>query len=300
MRQHSAHTPSLRSSAPRESSLERVRRIAREHEKPFDPSKRGTWRGSSRDLVVNPAKRFKQAREGRVDRDSDTPEDEFLVIEEDRGNGTLEWVLVNPLDYPGGQRAAGKSLYAFGFGAYGSTRLLVWGTNDLDAALEEAAEWLEKYAPGHLSTEDHVTQLMDEVREENPDLEDEEAYEKATADLTYTEAGYLTSYEWTVDDVAPRSDLYNLAEEASREEYEREYGEESLRPNVGRGMGKKYFARCNDITPSRCTLLEIHPTRTSAEAEADQDAEQGIFELDSVAYSPGERLYHLDGRAWGK
>lgn len=228
MRQHSVHTPSLRSSAaPRESSLERVRRIAREHDRPFDPSKRGTWQGSSRDLVVNSSKRFKQAREGRVDRDSDSPEDEFLVIEEDRGNGTLEWVLVNPLDYPGGQRAAGKSLYGFGFGAYGDTRLLVWGTTDLEAALEEAAEWLEKYAPGHLSTEDHVARLMDEVREEEPDLEDDEAYEKATADLTYTEAGYLTSYEWTVNDVPQGEELYRLTYQASREEYESEYGPQS-------------------------------------------------------------------------
>ena len=37
-----------------------MRRLAREHrvaEKPFDPEKRGTWRGSSRDLVVNPRHR---------------------------------------------------------------------------------------------------------------------------------------------------------------------------------------------------------------------------------------------------
>ena len=50
---HPTHSPSAR---PRESSLERVRRISREHratEKPFDPSRRGTWQGSSRDLVVN-------------------------------------------------------------------------------------------------------------------------------------------------------------------------------------------------------------------------------------------------------
>lgn len=50
---HRAHSPG---SAARESSLDRVRRLAREHragEKPFDPEKRGTWKGSSRDLVVN-------------------------------------------------------------------------------------------------------------------------------------------------------------------------------------------------------------------------------------------------------
>lgn len=224
MRQHSSHTPSLRAAAPRESSLERVRRISREHEKPFDPSKRGTWRGSSRDLVVNPTKGFKQAREGRVDRDSDSPEDEFLVIEEDRGNGTLEWVLVNPLDYPEGQAGSYDNLYAFGFGAYGATRLLLWGKN-IEDALEEAAGWLAQYAPGHITSEEHVAQLMAEVREDegDPDMDDEAAYEKATADLTYTESGHLTSYEWTVDDVPAGTELYQLAHEASREEYERAY-----------------------------------------------------------------------------
>lgn len=38
-------------------ALERTRRIAREHqeeERPFDPERPGDWRGSSRDLVVNP------------------------------------------------------------------------------------------------------------------------------------------------------------------------------------------------------------------------------------------------------
>jgi hypothetical protein len=52
-RRHSAHSPRV---APKESALEHVRRITRERrvqEKPFDPEKRGSWEGSSRDLVVN-------------------------------------------------------------------------------------------------------------------------------------------------------------------------------------------------------------------------------------------------------
>lgn len=253
MRQHSAHTPSLRSAAPRESSLERVRRIAREHEKPFDPSKRGTWRGSSRDLVVNPSKRFKQAHEGRVDRDSDTPEDEFLVIEEDRGNGTLEWVLVNPLDYPDGKHGSYDNLYAFGFGAYGSTRALLWGSS-IEDALEEVAEWLAKYAPGHITSEEDVAKLMAEVREDEGDMEDDEAYEKATADLTYTEAGHLTSYEWTVDDVPRGSELYKAAYEASREEYQRENDDEAAEPN-----GRAYHVVVINERTGRRTRMTYSP-----------------------------------------
>lgn len=248
VRQHPAHTPSLRDSAPRESSLERVRRIAREHDKPFDPTKRGTWQGSSRDLVVNPSKRFKRAVDGRIENEHiDSPDalcpehgcakwrcnaehepensDEFLVIEEDRGNGTLEWVLVNPLEFPGSHSSDYQNLFAFGFGAYGATRLLVWGGGDIEDALTDATGWLEQYAPGHLSSEDQVALLMDEVREEDPDLSEEEAYEQATADLTYTEAGYLTSYEWTVDDVRKGTPLYQASFEASQEEFEREYPE---------------------------------------------------------------------------
>lgn len=51
MRRSSVHSPSVRPKG--ESALEHVRRISREHNKPFDPTKRGTWRGSSKDLVVN-------------------------------------------------------------------------------------------------------------------------------------------------------------------------------------------------------------------------------------------------------
>ena len=97
----------------------------------------------------------------------------------------------------------GEVVYLFTFGSYGSCSLFVVGDGDLSAALESAAEWLKENAPGHLTPCDEVENLYREACEEldfDPDTEcDDErskAYELATADLTYTEAGYLTAYEW--------------------------------------------------------------------------------------------------------
>jgi hypothetical protein len=69
--------------------------------------------------------------------------------------------------------------------------------------------------------------LMEEARQDDPALSDEEAHDKATADLTYTEAGYLTSYEWTIDDVHKGTPLFEAALAASKEEYEEQYGEQA-------------------------------------------------------------------------
>jgi hypothetical protein len=206
--------------------------LAREHraaEKPFDPEKRGSWRGSSRDLVVNAARGRKGNKHGH-----ETTEDEptFLVIEEDRHNSygkPTEWIVVNPLDVPRGKYAR-EHLFAFRLGAYGDSCYLVWALPDhYDDAIVLLAEWCEQYAPGFLTSEEEVGKLVEEVREEDPEIDDEEAYVKATADLTYTEAGYFVSYELFVDELnglGPTADLYKACEEASREEFVSEYGEE--------------------------------------------------------------------------
>lgn len=206
MRRSAVHSPQASSS--RESALERVRRISREHNKPFDPSKRGTWKGSSKDLVVNGKAKRKAWSEYGGHHETD---EEFVVIEREPDDRN-PYVLVNPLDY------SGADLFAMHFGAYGSTCLLVWSGSVEDSA-ETAAEWLAQYAPGHITTEEHVGKLMEEAKQDEPGLDDEEAYEKATADLTYTEAGWLTSYEWTVDDVHKGTPLFDAALEASKEEY---------------------------------------------------------------------------------
>lgn len=221
LRRGSVHAP--RAAGKQESSLDRVRRISREHNKPFDPTQRGTWRGSSKDLVVNGHRKGKASEYQKSD-------EEFILIETEPDD-PHPYVLVNPIDVDAWQT---PDLYALQFGAYGTTRLLVWADH-LENAIEPAAEWLATYAPGHISTEDHVQQLMREVLEEEPGLDEEAAYEKATADLYYTESGYLTSYEWHAHGVNPSEELYKAAKEASLEELAEQNGEQT--PNKRRRSG---------------------------------------------------------------
>lgn len=115
--------------------------------------------------------------------------------------------LVNPSDKPT-KKWFGKSdkLWRFEFGASGTTFLLVW-SKGVESALELAADWLETNAPGHLMAADseELKSLIDEAREElGEDADDDEVEQKATADLRYTESGYLTSHEWTVDEVSDK------------------------------------------------------------------------------------------------
>jgi hypothetical protein len=216
MRRSSVHSP--QASRERESALERVRRISREHNKPFDPTKRGTWQGSSKDLVVNASHRKGKAHA------SVESEQEFVLIEKEPDD-RHPYVLVNPLDYNNHMH---PQLYAMHFGAYGTTCLLVWSNKgSIEDAAELAAEFLAEYAPGHITSEADVGKLMEEAKQDDPELDDEEAYEAATADLTYTEAGWLTSYEWTIDDVHKGDPLFDAALEASKEEYEEQYNEQA-------------------------------------------------------------------------
>lgn len=90
--------------------------------------------------------------------------------------------IVNPSDWTWTSHA-----YRFQFGAYGDTRLLVFA-NGLDSGLETAAEWLAENAPGHLSQ-------LDDFPAEALDSDGQ------PVDHTYTESGYLASWEWTVDEV---------------------------------------------------------------------------------------------------
>lgn len=108
--------------------------------------------------------------------------------------------------------------YLFAFGACGPTYVLAYAYS-LEDALEEAASWLADNAPGHIikAWDEEHTALVREACEdaglaypppEGADLEADgyfAAQEDAEADLTYTEAGYLTSYEWFIvgEDMTP-------------------------------------------------------------------------------------------------
>lgn len=130
-------------------------------------------------------------------------------VKDDEG---LKYMLINPLEAPQPHLYNFKSnLYHFAFGAYGGTHLLVWGGN-MDDALEEAADWLAENAPGYLMK--HGSEEMDELYKEacenhgvvwtgfkseiNQRLMSA-ICQDVEADLTYTEAGWLTSYEWWVN-----------------------------------------------------------------------------------------------------
>jgi hypothetical protein len=229
MRRSSVHSP--QASRERESALERVRRISREHNKPFDPTKRGTWHGSSKDLVVNPTAR----RGDKHGQELIEGEEGFIVIETEP-HDRHPYILVNPLDFEM------NNLYGLHFGAYGWTKLLVWSRH-LENALEPAAEWLEKYAPGLLTSEQEIGRLMEEVREEHPGISDEEAYEEATTGLTYTEAGWITSHEWGVsfdsEAASEEDELFVAALEASKEEYAEVWPDNDVPVRNGRRAHRK-------------------------------------------------------------
>lgn len=126
------------------------------------------------------------------------------TITTDRDESAI--VIVNP-----DQRDWARHRYVLWFGAYASTRLMIWA-NSLESAIEDAAEWLAEHAPGHLmapNSPEYIDLLRDACKDHgiewDPDRfyggidsEIEAVIQDAEADLTYTESGYLTSYEWGI------------------------------------------------------------------------------------------------------
>ena len=117
-------------------------------------------------------------------------------------NYSRQVVLVNPSD-----REWSIHNFVLWFGSCGTTYLRVWSSG-IEGALEAAAEWLTENDPGHL-TKHNSEELQELLAEEykdrgiNPDdpISEEEfqsIFDAATVDLTYTEAGWITSYEWGI------------------------------------------------------------------------------------------------------
>ena len=116
----------------------------------------------------------------------------------------------------------GHDAYLFCFGSYGDVRVAVFrsaGLSSLDDCLEAAAsaladEGMRGIVMPHGSRDlaDLFTEAREELSAGGAEPTDEEIHDLATRDLTYTEAGYLTSYEWGVTDLRHGSRLYgNLA-----------------------------------------------------------------------------------------
>ena len=101
-------------------------------------------------------------------------------------------------------------LFRFTFGAYGSVQVYAFGR--LEAALEDAAVYLAEHAPGMFEKPDYVDAQCEAghafagCERDHGDCPDcERVQERAEMDLTYTESGYLASWEWTCAEVDPRS-----------------------------------------------------------------------------------------------
>lgn len=103
-----------------------------------------------------------------------------------------------------------EKAFILAFGAYGTTLCLTYAQS-LEDALEDCAQWLSEHAPGYLTPygETEHMELIQEACQEMgleyplPDnWQDDrryiEAAQTAEADLTYTESGFLTSYEWNI------------------------------------------------------------------------------------------------------
>lgn len=100
-------------------------------------------------------------------------------------------VLVNPSD-----RDWTKHRYVLWFGAYGSTRLMVWA-NSLEDGLDAAVDWIVDHAPGLLS-DDEVEAAYEEALSLGSD--EENAQRIATVDKTCAgnASNYLNSWEWGI------------------------------------------------------------------------------------------------------
>lgn len=102
-----------------------------------------------------------------------------------------------------------STFYRFAFGACGSTILGVYA-DSVEDALEIAAGWLAQNAPGLIVTHDSAecAELWQEAKRalgvhSDLDAEDWDEYARNNAEIvdhTYTEAGYIPSWEWWVDE----------------------------------------------------------------------------------------------------
>ena len=145
----------------------------------------------------------------------------------------ISYTVINPANYEWSYdwyRAFGgwsdTNVYAWSLGAVGGTHLISIGSS-YEEGIEEIAEWCAENAPGHLIDFSEMAELEKEAREElGPNAEQWEVDDLAQADLVYTEAGYMTSYEMAVHELfGEDADAVALAcleadEDISEDEYQ--------------------------------------------------------------------------------
>lgn len=126
-----------------------------------------------------------------------------------------EHPIANPSD-----ASDDKSLFEFQFGAYGDDHVYVWA-DDIEDALEEAFEWLDENAPGHLVPHLRMQELYREAADElglRHDTQDEDERDRimTRAEVDLTICGHTTlengaalnSSEWYVDEITDGDDVY--------------------------------------------------------------------------------------------
>lgn len=126
--------------------------------------------------------------------------------------------VANPFD-----RDVWKNVYVFQFGAFATTKVIVFA-NSVDDGIEVAAEWLDENGLAGFFVQpdykDAAEELGFAVDTEDCD-EIAQIHERAEIDLTYTEAGYLLSYEWYLTelhgDAANQAKMLAVMTEARQE-----------------------------------------------------------------------------------
>lgn len=116
----------------------------------------------------------------------------------------------------------GSTLFVLSFGAYLDHHVYVF-SGAFDDALEIAAEWLKQEAPGLFSDEPDYKEAATELGldlETEDDNEQERIREKAETDMTYTESGWLLSWEWTGREVIDADEVDAVTFRAAKEAIE--------------------------------------------------------------------------------
>lgn len=148
--------------------------------------------------------------------------DPNAIVLGESGSQYRQIVMINPTErtFHSSRFDGSSHEFVLWFGAYGTTRLHVYARG-LEDALETCAAWLADHAPGHIMAmgSDEHTDLCKEAFEDAGipwtgeidwnDHAQDQAIQSAEADLTSTESGFLTSYEWGIALENPSTeDLY--------------------------------------------------------------------------------------------
>lgn len=144
---------------------------------------------------------------GKAPSDDPRFDAEILVVEDPEGR---KFNVLNPSEifsfkpYGRGYGSGGRGgLYVLWFGQHAPTLIAVFA-DGLVAALEEAAGFAKDHWPGLLVDDEYLKELQEEAAEDlmaegkDADEVEAESMEKATADMTYTESGYIPSDEWGI------------------------------------------------------------------------------------------------------